>query len=283
MSAQSLPGTPQRPIQSRAISAETHARHTRPSVSIQDPQSRNHKLRRSRDSFACARVHDYPRAKCASPMSRLRHQQDSSALYLRNDPTDPKTQNRDGDETFSPRPPHPVGCPGRRHPRLLAGRRRLAQQSRHEPAGHPADDRRQPEQHSCPICTPPAPRSRQPLEVLLLARASGLLRLGTVSIDGTKIDANASKIRSVPDDRAKGRTQPHRPYDFLPPPEKPARRITEPWRIAMKAKLETEDGKRGLQTAKADRGTGVRHHQKRHGVPPASTAAVSKTSPPSGS
>jgi len=40
------------------------------------------------------------------------------------------------------------------------------------------------------------------LQVLLLARASGLLRLGTVSIDGTKIDANASKIRSVRYDRA---------------------------------------------------------------------------------
>ncbi len=40
------------------------------------------------------------------------------------------------------------------------------------------------------------------------------------------------------------RTQPHRPYDFRPPPEpKPERRIAEPWRIAMKAKLETEDGK----------------------------------------
>jgi hypothetical protein len=35
------------------------------------------------------------------------------------------------------------------------------------------------------------------LQVLLLARESGLLRLGMVSIDGTKIDANASKIRSV--------------------------------------------------------------------------------------
>ena len=197
------------------------------------------------------------------------------------------------------------------------------------------------------------------LQVLLLARESGLLRLGTVSIDGTKIDANASKIRSVRYDRAKegrrgrppappdptppperqsnltdpdsalmrrskaheyrqaynaqavvcaegtqvilaagvstnasdapgfaatilamektvglptvvladtgfasgpaveelqtrgidplvaiGRTQPHRPYDFRPPPEpKPARRITEPWRIAMKARLETEDAK----------------------------------------
>lgn len=47
------------------------------------------------------------------------------------------------------------------------------------------------------------------LEVLLLARASGILQLGTVSIKpapaeagGTKIDANASKIRSVRYDRA---------------------------------------------------------------------------------
>jgi transposase len=35
------------------------------------------------------------------------------------------------------------------------------------------------------------------LQVLLLARESGLLRLGTVAIDGTKLNANASKIRSV--------------------------------------------------------------------------------------
>ena len=41
-----------------------------------------------------------------------------------------------------------------------------------------------------------------------------------------------------------GRTQPHRPYDFRPPPDpKPARQINEPWRIAMKDKLDTEDGK----------------------------------------
>ena len=45
------------------------------------------------------------------------------------------------------------------------------------------------------------------LQVLLLARASGLLRLGTVSIDGTKIDANASKIRSVRYDRAQALRQ----------------------------------------------------------------------------
>ena len=41
-----------------------------------------------------------------------------------------------------------------------------------------------------------------------------------------------------------GRTQPHRPYDFRPPPEpKALRRITDPWRIAMKAKMETDDAK----------------------------------------
>jgi len=41
-----------------------------------------------------------------------------------------------------------------------------------------------------------------------------------------------------------GRTQPHRPYDFRPLPKtRLARRITEPWRVEMKAKLETEDGK----------------------------------------
>ncbi|MBU6406608.1 MAG: transposase [Alphaproteobacteria bacterium] len=40
------------------------------------------------------------------------------------------------------------------------------------------------------------------------------------------------------------RTQPHRPYDFRPPPDpKPERQISEPWRIEMKAKLETDNAK----------------------------------------
>ena len=41
------------------------------------------------------------------------------------------------------------------------------------------------------------------------------------------------------------KTQPHRPYDFRPPPAepKPARRILEPWRLTMKAKLETDAGR----------------------------------------
>lgn len=41
------------------------------------------------------------------------------------------------------------------------------------------------------------------LQVLLMARESGLLAVGNVAIDGTKIDANASKIKSVRYDRAK--------------------------------------------------------------------------------
>jgi hypothetical protein len=40
------------------------------------------------------------------------------------------------------------------------------------------------------------------------------------------------------------KTQPHRPYDFRPPPKpKSKRRIREPWRLAMKIKLESEEGK----------------------------------------
>jgi hypothetical protein len=39
-----------------------------------------------------------------------------------------------------------------------------------------------------------------------------------------------------------GRTQPHRAYDVRPPPQAP-RRIAEPWRLAMLAKLDTPDAK----------------------------------------
>ena len=39
-------------------------------------------------------------------------------------------------------------------------------------------------------------------QVLMMGRELGLLKVGMVSIDGTKIDANASKIRSVRYDRA---------------------------------------------------------------------------------
>lgn len=41
------------------------------------------------------------------------------------------------------------------------------------------------------------------IEVLLMAKELNLLRVGLVSVDGTKLDANASKVRSVRYDRAK--------------------------------------------------------------------------------
>ena len=66
---------------------------------------RNHKLRRSRDSFACARVHDYPRAKCASPMSRLRHQQELQRALSQ------KRSNRP--ENTKPRRPRELSPRGR--------------------------------------------------------------------------------------------------------------------------------------------------------------------------
>jgi transposase len=47
-----------------------------------------------------------------------------------------------------------------------------------------------------------------------------------------------------------GRTMGQRPYDFRPPPgdpggstQKPPKSVNDPWRIAMQAKLDTEDGK----------------------------------------
>ena len=55
----------------------------------------------------------------------------------------------------------------------------------------------------------------------------------------------ALQARGIEPMVAIGRTQPHRPYDFRPPPaHKTPRKINEPWRIAMKAKLETEIGKK---------------------------------------
>ncbi len=54
----------------------------------------------------------------------------------------------------------------------------------------------------------------------------------------------ALEARNIEPLAAIGRTQPHRPYDFRPPPPpKTARRLGEPWRLAMQAKLETDDAK----------------------------------------
>ena len=79
-----------------------------------------------------------------------------------------------------------------------------------------------------------------------------------------------------------GRTQPHRPYDFRrrQSPRQP-RRITEPWRIAMKAKLETEDAKASTESASRPSNRSSAS-SRAPWASPASASAASTTSPPSG-
>src|SRR3954452_13680461 len=76
-----------------------------------------------------------------------------------------------------------------------------------------------------------------------------------------------------------GRTKPHRPYDFRPPPKaRAARRITEPWRVQMKAKLETEDGRTDTKSASKPSNRSLASSRARS-ASSASTFAVSATSP----
>ena len=87
-------GHPQRPIQPCAISAGAHARHMPRHVSISAPQSPESQTENSAETHSPVRECTIIRGPIIpSPMSRLRHQHNSGALYLRNDPTDPKTQN----------------------------------------------------------------------------------------------------------------------------------------------------------------------------------------------
>src|SRR5829696_759865 len=83
--------------------------------------------------------------------------------------------------------------------------------------------------------------------------ATVLAMEGTVGLPGAVLaDTGFASGKAVADLEARGieplvaigRSQPHRPYDFRPPPKpKKERRTTEPWRIAMQAKLETDDAK----------------------------------------
>jgi hypothetical protein len=95
------------------------------------------------------------------------------------------------------------------------------------------------------IATTPSDQPTFAATILAMDKTIGLPR--TVLADaGFASGAAVAQLeaRSIEPLVAIARTQPHRPYDFRPPPEpKPERRITEPWRLAMKAKLETEDGK----------------------------------------
>ena len=83
--------------------------------------------------------------------------------------------------------------------------------------------------------------------------ATVLAMEGTVGLPGAVLaDTGFASGKAVADLEARGieplvairRTQPHRPYDFRPPPKpKRERRTAEPWRIAMQAKLQTDDAK----------------------------------------
>jgi transposase len=83
--------------------------------------------------------------------------------------------------------------------------------------------------------------------------ATVLAMEGTVGLPGAVLaDTGFASGKAVADLEARGieplvaigRAQPHRPYDFRPPPEpKRERRTAEPWRIAMQAKLQTDDAK----------------------------------------
>jgi hypothetical protein len=90
--------------------------------------------------------------------------------------------------------------------------------------------------------------------VLAMERTVGLPRVVLADTGFASASALAAlQARGIDPLAAIGRTQPPRPDDFRPPPKhKTARRITEPWRIAMKAKLKTDDAKalykKGKQT-----------------------------------
>ena len=81
--------------------------------------------------------------------------------------------------------------------------------------------------------------------ILAMEKTIGLARTVLADAGFASGEAVAElEARNIEPLVAIARTQPHRPYDFRPPPEpKPERRISKPWRIAMKAKLDSEEGK----------------------------------------
>jgi transposase len=95
------------------------------------------------------------------------------------------------------------------------------------------------------IATTPSDQPTFAATVLAMENTIGLPR--TVLADAGYASGPAVaalQARDIEPLVAIGRTQPHRPYDFRPPPEaKIERPIREPWRVAMKEKLESQDGR----------------------------------------
>jgi transposase len=95
------------------------------------------------------------------------------------------------------------------------------------------------------LATTPSDQPTFAATILAMEKTVGLPR--TVLADAGFASGQAVaelEARNIEPLVAIAHTQPHRPYDFRPPPDpKPKRRIAEPWRLAMQAKLATEDAK----------------------------------------
>ena len=103
------------------------------------------------------------------------------------------------------------------------------------------------------MATTPSDQPTFAATILAMERTVGLPK--TVLADAGFADGEAvGQLQTAGVDPlvAIAKTQPHRPYDFRPPPAepKPPRRILEPWRLAMQARLESEDGKACYQKRK---------------------------------
>jgi transposase len=95
------------------------------------------------------------------------------------------------------------------------------------------------------VATSPSDQPTFAATILQMEETVGLPRVVLADAGFASAAAVAElEARNIEPLVAIARTQPHRPYDFRPPPDpRPERVIAEPWRIAMKTKLETEDGK----------------------------------------
>jgi len=94
------------------------------------------------------------------------------------------------------------------------------------------------------------------------------IRLPTVVLPDTGFASGpavaALEARGIDSLVAIGHTQPHRPYDFRPPPAPmTARRMTEPWRLAMQANLETDDVKARYAKCKHNHLASLRAHRRK--------------------
>ena len=148
-----MPRRKRHPYLRTCVSSRIPTRHSPRFISCHEFQTRKHKT-------------ETPPRRTARTLSlsRLRHHRDKPRCHLTTRPTRPgNSSNRDGPETPSPGPPALRRRYSRRHGRPVAGSRRLAQHPRRQPAQHPTDDRRHPEQPQLPIYAQPPTNSAGPV------------------------------------------------------------------------------------------------------------------------